>query len=313
MARWLYMILRICARSSVGQSAGVDAQIVAGLHPALDRRAVADFVEPAFEIFELADVLALRLRVDGPGIGDHVGDRVFVAGEIAPVVEPVVHDAVEPVGLVGEAANGVGEVARIRPGAAEMTALAELRALIGHLPHDPLGDLVFAADILREEPPLFLGEIHHDCARFEDADRRPAALGVVIDQHRHAVVRIDLQEFGLELIAAPDIARHEIVVETQFLEQDRHLLAVGCRPKMEIEHRKSFPVGRGEPPAETIASARRLSPTAVQEPSRLFAPEGHDRARRDRLDVAGRAARPGSRRDRRGCRRPAPSRAGRSG
>src|SRR5436190_20152717 len=69
----------------VGQCGGVDAQIVAGLHPALDRRAVADLVEPALEVFELADVLPLGLGIDGPRIGNHVCDRVFVACEIAPV------------------------------------------------------------------------------------------------------------------------------------------------------------------------------------------------------------------------------------
>src|SRR6266852_9322526 len=39
-----------------GQGAGIDAQIVAGLHAALDRRAAADFLEPALEILELVDV-----------------------------------------------------------------------------------------------------------------------------------------------------------------------------------------------------------------------------------------------------------------
>jgi hypothetical protein len=34
------------------------------------------------------------------------------------------------------------------------------------------------------------------------------------------VVGIDLQEFGFELVAAPDIAGDEVVIETQFLEQE---------------------------------------------------------------------------------------------
>ena len=60
----------------------------------------------------------------------------------------------------------------------------------------------------------------------------------MIDKHRHAVVGIEFQELRLELVAAPDIARDEVVIEAQLLEQDRDLLAVGCRPKMQIEHRR---------------------------------------------------------------------------
>src|SRR5580704_9017416 len=121
----------------VTQRGGVDTQIVAGLHPALDRRTVADLVEPAFEMFELADVLSLGLGVDGPWIGNHVGNRVFVTGEVGPVVEPVVHHTIEPIGLVSEAAGRIGQVTGVRAGAAEMAAFTEFWALIGHLPYHP--------------------------------------------------------------------------------------------------------------------------------------------------------------------------------
>jgi hypothetical protein len=117
-----------------------------------------------------------------------------------------------------------------------MAAFAKLWPLIGHLPDDPLSDFVFPAQILREESTLFLRQIHHDCAGLENADRRAAALWIVVDQHRHAVVGVDLQKLRLELVAAADVARYEIVIETQFLEQDRDFLAVWGRPKMEIEH-----------------------------------------------------------------------------
>jgi hypothetical protein len=56
------------------------------------------------------------------------------------------------------------------------------------------------------------------------------------------VVGIDLQEFRFELVAAPDIAGDQIVIETQFFEQDRDLLPVRRRPKVEIEHRKLLSV-----------------------------------------------------------------------
>src|SRR5271168_493802 len=57
----------------------------------------AQLLEPSLEVFELFDVLPLALPIDGPGIADHVGDGVFVAGEIAAVIEPIVEHAVEPV------------------------------------------------------------------------------------------------------------------------------------------------------------------------------------------------------------------------
>ena len=116
----------------------VDRQIGAGRHAALHRRALADLLEPALEMLELVDVLALRLPVDRPRIADHVGDRVLVAGDVAALVQPVVQHAVEPVGLVGEAADGIGLVACFVAEPAEMPAFAELWALIGHLPDDPL-------------------------------------------------------------------------------------------------------------------------------------------------------------------------------
>jgi len=75
---------------------------------------------------------------------------------------------------------------------------------------------------------------------FEDADRRTAALRRMINQHRHAVVGIDFQKVRLELIAASDIARDNLVVETELFEQNRDFLAVRRRPKVDIEHRCSF-------------------------------------------------------------------------
>src|SRR5262249_53655060 len=91
-------------------------------HAALPRPARAQFVEPALEVLELVDVLALRLPVDRPRVADHVGDRVLVAGHILAAIELVVEDAVEPVGLVGKAVDRVGQIAGVRAGAAEMAA-----------------------------------------------------------------------------------------------------------------------------------------------------------------------------------------------
>src|SRR5438067_1936082 len=75
---------------------------------ALHRRPLADLLEPTLEIFELVDVLSLRLPIDGPGITDHVGDRVLVAGDIAALIKAVVENAIEPVGFIGKAADRIG-------------------------------------------------------------------------------------------------------------------------------------------------------------------------------------------------------------
>src|SRR5580698_1434385 len=69
-------------------------------HAALHSRARAHRLEPALEVFELIDVLPLRLPTGGPGVTDHVGDRVLVAGDPGAVVEAVVEHAVHAVHLV---------------------------------------------------------------------------------------------------------------------------------------------------------------------------------------------------------------------
>ena len=72
---------------------------------------------------------------------------------------------------------------------------------------------------------------------FENANRGTTAFRRMVDQHRHAMVGIDLQKVRLELIAASDVAGNDLVVETKLFEQDRDLLAVWRRPKVDIEHR----------------------------------------------------------------------------
>src|SRR5262245_31762623 len=61
----------------LGRQLGVvDREVGAGRHALLHRGPGAQLLEPALEVLELLDVLALELPVDGPRIADHVGDRV---------------------------------------------------------------------------------------------------------------------------------------------------------------------------------------------------------------------------------------------
>src|SRR5215469_17714038 len=112
-----------------------------------------------------------------------------------------------------------------------MATFAEFWALVGHLPDDTLSDFVFAARVLRKKAALLFREVHHDGTRFEDADRCAAALGRMIDQHRHAMIGVHLQEFGGELIAASDVAGNDVVIETKLFEQNRDFLPFGVGQK----------------------------------------------------------------------------------
>src|SRR5262245_39876389 len=66
------------------ERAGVDVQVGSRAHPALQRRTCAQLFEPALEVTELVDVLALVLPPDRPRIRDHVGNGVLVTRQVAP-------------------------------------------------------------------------------------------------------------------------------------------------------------------------------------------------------------------------------------
>ncbi len=101
-----------------------------------------------------------------------------------------------------------------------MALLAELGALIGQLPADPLGNIVFPARVRRAEPSRLLGEVGHDRPGFKDRNRGAAAHRLIVDDRRHPAVRRNLQKFGRELVAATDIDRLDRIGEPQFLEQN---------------------------------------------------------------------------------------------
>ena len=70
----------------------------------------------------------------------------------------------------------------------------------------------------------------------------PPPFGFVIDDRRHAVIGIELEELVVELVATPDIERDDVVWKAALFEQDGDFLAVGRRPVIEIDHwaRPSF-------------------------------------------------------------------------
>src|SRR5690242_1804501 len=50
------------------------------------------------------------------------------------------------------------------------------------------------------------------------------------------MIGVHLQEFRRELIPSPDITWQDLVLCPEFLQQDCHLLAVGCRPVVHFVH-----------------------------------------------------------------------------
>src|SRR5215467_11711673 len=217
--------------------------------------ALGDRLGPALDVLEFLDVLALSLMVDGPRVGDHVGDGVFVAGEPGAVGQTIVEHAIEAVGLVREAVDGVALVALAVTQATEVAALAELGPLVGHLPHHPLGNFILGPHLLWPELSLFFGDVHHHGPRFEHAERRAAALGLVVDHHGHAVVGVLLEEILAELVALLDVDGRDLVFDPTLLEQDRDLFAVRRGPIKNLVH-GALPVGAG-PQASAIDLASR--------------------------------------------------------
>src|SRR5215469_10108543 len=197
-------------------------------HGLFDSRPLADFFQPALYIWELVDFDLPARPARGPGIADHIGNRILAGREIALFEQTEIHHAEDAMRFIIKAALRVGEIAVVSGfgGASEMSLLPELGTLIGQLPADPLSDIVFAARILRVEPSGLLSEIHHDRPGFENRHRGAAAHRLVVDYRGHPAVRRNLQKFGSELVPAADIDRFDRVREPQLLEKNYNLLAV---------------------------------------------------------------------------------------
>jgi len=214
---------------------GRATQLFAQIHPSLHRRALLDRVAPAGDVGELVERLAERFGDQHPWPARHIGYRVVVEGEVA-VSEAAFEHTETAVVLVGIALAGIRMLT--------LSVIDEVAELPGHrteiadLPEQPLQALFAGAPALRHEPPGPLGEMDQDRARLEHRQRSVAKLlwGVVVDNRRHAVIRADRQEFGLELVAATDIYRDHAEVEAALLEHDRDLPAVRGRPIVKVDH-----------------------------------------------------------------------------
>ncbi len=117
-----------------------------------------------------------------------------------------------------------------------MVRLAEHRPDAAHLEHEPLQSDPLAAIGLRQEATShFRRKIDEDRARLEQRQR--LAVGTLrIDDRRNAVVRIDGEEFRLELLIRADIHRLHAVRQAALLEHDGYLAPVRRAPCVQINH-----------------------------------------------------------------------------
>src|SRR4030095_1373549 len=123
-----------------------------------------DALEPALEVREPVEALAVRLVRHDPWIAGHVGDRV-VAGNEGTAGETLVEHAIEPVGLARVAVDGVGHF--LRRVDVEMADLSRYRTEAADLPEQPFGDVEPAAQIGRDEAADLVGEVEQHGPGFE--------------------------------------------------------------------------------------------------------------------------------------------------
>src|SRR4029077_5588860 len=94
-----------------------------------------------------------------------------------------------------------------------------------------LDDAVTAFTRFRHQLAGLVGEIDQDGARFHQRN-----IGVAVDDRRDTVVWCDLEKVRCELFVFGNIDRMNGVGQTEFLEGDGSLAAVGGRPSIEINH-----------------------------------------------------------------------------
>src|SRR5712692_9066812 len=205
---------------------------------ALHCRPRRDALAPALESRELLDIDALALRRAHPGHGRPVGYAVLVAAKPLAFLQPLVDHAVEALRLVAIAVHGVLDL--LRRVLQEMVRLAEHRADVAHLRHDPLHHHPALAQPLRQEPAGLRGEVEQHRARLGERERFPAR-PVLVDHRRDLVVRRGGEEIELELVARADVDGMDCVFEACFLEHDVDLVPVGRRPGIEVNHRRKPP------------------------------------------------------------------------
>src|SRR3954471_22630751 len=209
------------------------ARVLQHIERTLHRRSLEKRVAPALERRELLDVDALPLGKAQPRHGGHVGDGVLVASQVFGLLESAVYHAIKTIRFVLVAVHRVLDL--LRRVAEEVVRLAEHRTDVTHLEHGPLHHLPALTQIAGQELSRLGGQIEQHRAGLGERERL-AARTVGIDHRRHLVVRRDLEELGLELVAFTDIDGDHAVWRARLLHHDVDLVPIGRRPSVEIDH-----------------------------------------------------------------------------
>eukprot|EP00754_Rhynchopus_humris_P001128 Rhum_TRINITY_DN10709_c0_g1::Rhum_TRINITY_DN10709_c0_g1_i1::g.39757::m.39757 len=175
-------------------------------------------------------VAALRQREE-PRVHRHVGDGVLGAAHVLLAVKMPVQDVAHPLHLLRVPVDAVLDVAVcVREEVAER--LADDRSG-GHLPHQPVDALRPTCDVLRDEALVLVGKVHEYRPRLEEADGAVPPRLIVVER-RDLRVRVQAHEAGCELLAG-DLQLPRVVLHTQLLQHDRHLLPVRRAQRVQLQ------------------------------------------------------------------------------
>lgn len=185
---------------------------------------IADRVEPAFNIWEVVQILLLSLPRYDLGVGRNICNRIVIAYYKLPVIEPAIKHAVQAVGLLHVTVDCVGNLLGGVVG--EVMVLSGHRAETTNLPEQPFQCGLPTSQIFWQQLPRFLGQIYKDCARLEDRYCVAPVRWGEIDDRGHAIIGADFEKRGLELIPRTYVYRDDPVLESSLFEKYRNLVAV---------------------------------------------------------------------------------------
>jgi selenophosphate synthetase-related protein len=103
------------------------------------------------------------------------------------------------------------------------------------LKNHPFERQVALASALGNEPIRLVGKVEQHGAGFEHRDRF-AAGAVVVDDGGDLVVRVDGKVCGRLLFAFGEVDPVQCVRESELVEGDEELLAIGGRPSVRVDH-----------------------------------------------------------------------------
>ncbi len=140
-------------------------------------------------------------------------------------------------GFLGVSVLGVGQILTHKRGVfVEVVILPCHGAKPTHLPHWPLIDGQLVAIGCAIECPCLARQILQDGAAFKEGERR-AVGAVMIDNSRHAVVGLNFQEIGIELLTFADVHQLRGVGKVHFLKRNCDFPSIRCGPVVKIDHR----------------------------------------------------------------------------